>query len=218
MDRSVCNRLLGSAALAAAFLAADLAHAQAQTVPRGSTVGELVVTAEKRPERLSDVAASVSVVPGGTLETMEATQLQDWAGFVPGLTVADQGAPGESSIAVDGIAPIAAASEVGLYVNDTPVGTSSSFQGGNGFSIDLLPYDLSRVEVLRGPQGTLYGASTMGGLIKYVLAAPDLDTFSGRIGGDVFGMANAHEPGGGGARGSEHPARQGSARPAPVGL
>jgi outer membrane receptor protein involved in Fe transport len=197
MDRSVCNRLLGSAALAAAFLAADLAHAQAQTVPRGSTVGELVVTAEKRPERLSDVAASVSVVPGGTLETMEATQLQDWAGFVPGLTVADQGAPGESSIAVDGIAPIAAASEVGLYVNDTPVGTSSSFQGGNGFSIDLLPYDLSRVEVLRGPQGTLYGASTMGGLIKYVLAAPDLDTFSGRIGGDVFGMANAHEPGGG---------------------
>ena len=52
--------------------------------------------------------------------------------------------------------------------------------------MDLMPYDLDRLEVLRGPQGTLYGASTMGGLIKYVLADPILDRFSGRIGGDLF--------------------------------
>ena len=76
------------------------------------------------------------------------------------------------SCQLDGIGPIGAASEVGVYVNDTPVGSSSSFQDANGSTLDLMPYDLDRVEVLRGPQGTLYGASTMGGLIKYVLAHP----------------------------------------------
>jgi outer membrane receptor protein involved in Fe transport len=116
---------------------------------------------------------------------------------VPGLDVADNGAPGEARVSLDGIAPISAASEVGVYVNDTSIGSSSSFAGANGFTMDLMPYDLDRVEVLRGPQGTLYGASTMGGLIKYVLAAPDPSHFSGRIGGDVFGVQNGGSVGGG---------------------
>jgi outer membrane receptor protein involved in Fe transport len=181
--------------------AATAASAQAQTgTPAGPATGvsEVVVTAEKRTERLQDVAASVSVLPGQALEQMQATRLEDWAGYVPGLVVADAGAPGQAFIAIDGIAPLGAASEVGLYVNETPIGSSSSFQGANGFSIDMMPYDLERIEVLRGPEGTLYGASTMGGLIKYVLAEPNLDSFSGRIGGDVFGVEGAHAPGGGG--------------------
>ncbi len=204
MTGSLRRHRLSSTALASAAwaiaAATGAAHAQSQVASpsdKAASVTELVVTAEKRAERLQDVAASVAVVPGGALERMEAVTLEDWAGYVPGLTVADQGAPGESSIAIDGIGPIGSASEVGLYVNDTPVGSSSSFQGANGFAIDLLPYDLDRAEVLRGPQGTLYGASTMGGLIKYVLAAPEMNVFSGRIGGDVLGVANGHEPGGG---------------------
>jgi outer membrane receptor protein involved in Fe transport len=199
MTRRLPSRLFASAALAIAG-GAGAVHAQSQaTNPAGdaAAVTEVVVTAEKRTERLQEVAASVGVVSGATLERMQATSLEDWAGYVPGLTVADQGAPGESSIAIDGIGPIGAASEVGLYVNETPIGSSSSFQGANGFSIDLLPYDLDRAEVLRGPQGTLYGASTMGGLIKYVLAAPQMNVFSGRIGGDVLGVQNGRGPGGG---------------------
>jgi iron complex outermembrane receptor protein len=201
MTRGLRRRLLGSVVLASAtwMSAAALAQTQGPTPPdsQGVSVGEVVVTAEKRTERLQDVAASVGVVSGAMLERIQAYSLQDWAGYVPGLTVADQGAPGLSSIAIDGIAPIGSASEVGLYVNETPVGSNSGFQGANGFSIDLMPYDLDRAEVLRGPQGTLYGASTMGGLIKYVLASPQLNVFSGRIGGDVFGVDNAHAPGGG---------------------
>ena len=163
-----------------------------------ASVSELVVTAEKREERLQDVPVSVTAVPGRKLELQRALQLQDWAGYVPGLVVGDAGAPGETFLALDGIGPISASSEVGVYVNDTPVGSSSSFEGGNGFTMDLMPYDLDRVEVLRGPQGTLYGASTMGGLIKYVLAAPNLNQFSGRIGGDLFGVDHASDVGGGG--------------------
>ncbi|HEY1930295.1 MAG TPA: TonB-dependent receptor [Caulobacteraceae bacterium] len=193
--------LLASVVFAGSALCAA-AHAQqgpnAQAQPQGSGVSEVVVTAEKRTERLMDVPQSVSVVSGQQLQQMQATSMLDWAGYVPGLTVAQVGAPGLSFIALDGIPPIGAASEVGVYVNETPIGSSSSFQGANGFSMDMLPYDLDRAEVLRGPQGTLYGASTMGGLIKYVLTAPDLNSFSGHIGGDVFAVERANQPGGGG--------------------
>ncbi|HSZ53384.1 MAG TPA: TonB-dependent receptor [Caulobacteraceae bacterium] len=189
--------VFAGSALCAAAHAQQGPNAQGQT-SGGSAVSEVVVTAEKRTERLMDVPQSVSVVSGQQLQQMQATSMLDWAGYVPGLTVAQVGAPGLSFIALDGIPPIGAASEVGVYVDETPIGSSSSFQGANGFSMDMLPYDLDRAEVLRGPQGTLYGASTMGGLIKYVLTAPDLNTFSGHIGGDVFGVERANQPGGGG--------------------
>jgi outer membrane receptor protein involved in Fe transport len=186
--RALAWLLLGSAAIPGAALAQSASQA---------AVSELVVTAEKRDEPLRNVPVSVTAVPGRVLEQAHDLQLRDWSGYVPGLQVADNGAPGEARVSLDGIAPISAASEVGIYVNDTPVGSSSSFEGANGFTMDLLPYDLDRVEILRGPQGTLYGASTMGGLIKYVLSAPDLTQFSGRVGGDLFGVGNADSAGGG---------------------
>ena len=198
MTGGLRSRLLCSALLAGATAVSFSARAQTQAQGANATaVSELVVTAEKREQKLQDVAASISVLPGSTLELMQATQMSDWAAYVPGLELGANGAPGETTVVLDGIGPISAASEVGVYVNDTPVGSSSSFQGGNGFTIDLMPYDLDRVEVLRGPQGTLYGASTMGGLIKYVLADPDLSQVSGRVGGDVFGVDNGQGPGGG---------------------
>ncbi|MBV8683036.1 MAG: TonB-dependent receptor [Caulobacteraceae bacterium] len=196
--------LLASVALAGAALSAG-AHAQpgsdAQTdATQGPAVSEVVVTAQKRTEKLQEVPVSVTAVSGGTLEQMRALQLQDWVGYVPGLALGNAGSPGQTFLALDGIAPISAASQVGVYVDDTPVGSSSSFQGANAFTMDLMPYDLDQAEVLHGPQGTLYGASTMGGLIKYDLVAPDLVNFSGHVGGDIFGVHNGGGPGGG-ARG-----------------
>jgi len=182
--------------LLAGVAAPGVALADAPTSP-GSSVSEIVVTAEKREESVLKVPVSVTAIPGQRLEQLQALDLEDWAGLVPGLTIGDAGAPGESVVTIDGVAPIGAASEVGVYLGDTAVGSSSSFQQAATYTMDLMPYDLDHVEVLRGPQGTLYGASTMGGLIKYVLAAPDLTQFSGRIGGDVFGVDNASEPGGG---------------------
>ena len=207
MARKLRMALLGSLVFAGAAPLPVLAQAQSPPQPIGATpakpgdfvmANDIVVTAQKRAQKVLDVPASVSVVSGLQLERMQSTQLADWAGYVPGLNIIDNGAPGETTIAIDGVGPLGAASEVGLYVNDTPIGSSSSFEGSNGFSIDLMPYDLDRAEVLRGPQGTLYGASTMGGLIKYVLSGPSLTVFSARVGGDVFGVQNGSGPGGGG--------------------
>jgi iron complex outermembrane receptor protein len=195
MTAKLRSDLLGSVFFAGAVFAFAM-PAHAATSSDSAAVSEVVVTAEKRTEKLQDVPAAISVVGGMQLEQMRSTQLMDWAGYVPGLAVNNVGAPGETTLALDGIAPIGSASEVGVYINDTPVGSSSSFQGGNGFSLDLMPYDLDRVEVLHGPQGTLYGASTMGGLVKYVLAAPNLTQFSGRVGGDLFGVQNGNTAGG----------------------
>ncbi|HEX3407991.1 MAG TPA: TonB-dependent receptor [Caulobacteraceae bacterium] len=199
MVRDQARRALALALLASAAIP-GLALAQTETTRTASqaAVSELVVTAQKRVEALQNVPLSVSAVPGRTLEQLHATDLQDWSSYVPGLTVGDNGAPGEANLAIDGIGPIAAASEVGIYVDDTPVGSSSSFEGARLLTLDLMPYDLDRIEVLRGPQGTLYGASTMGGLIKYVLDAPDPSHFSARVGGDLFGISHSGGVGGGG--------------------
>ena len=104
-----------------------------------SAVSEVVVTAEKREEPLQQAPLSVSAISGQVLEQQHAVDLADWAGYVPGLVLGDAGAPGETFLAVDGIGPIGSASEVGVYIGDTPVGSSSSFEGANGFSMDLCP-------------------------------------------------------------------------------
>jgi iron complex outermembrane recepter protein len=181
---------------------AQLAHAEpvgtagAQEAP-GVQLEEVVVTAQKRAENIIDVPASVSFVSGATLEDQHATQLQDYAAYVPGLQVDSGGSPGQTTITLRGIAPLGSGSAVGTYIDDAPVGSSSSYSAANLFQLDLLPYDLKGIEVLRGPQGTLYGASTMGGLIKYVLQAPDSNNLYGMVGGDLTGVKSAKDPGGG---------------------
>ncbi len=142
-----------------------------------------------------DVPASISVLTGKQLEELHATRISDWAGYVPGLNVLGGSTPGNGSLILEGIAPIGAASEVGIYVNDTPIGSSSSF--GAAATVDLMPYELDHIEVLRGPQGTLYGASTMGGLVKYVLKSPDVEKFSANVGGDLSGVKGSDGHGGG---------------------
>src|SRR5215831_18236413 len=86
--------LLASAAVPGAALA------QSQSSQAG-VAAELVVTAQKRTEALQQVPVSVAAVPGRVLEQMQATDMQDWSGFVAGLTVGDNGAPGEANLAID---------------------------------------------------------------------------------------------------------------------
>ncbi len=86
---------------------------------------------------------------------------------------------------------------VGTYIDDIPVGGSSLYSNAVGFSLDLLPYDVSRIEVLSGPQGTLYGASTMGGLLKYALTDASLDKPHFQVGGDLQGVSGGGSVGGG---------------------
>lgn len=155
----------------------------------------IVVTAQKRSENLQDVPISISVVGGERLQETGASQLTDFGAYVPGLQVDSSGTPGQSTISLRGIAPIGPSATVGTYVDDAPVGSSSLYARASAFALDLLPYDIERIEVLRGPQGTLYGASSIGGLLKYVTVTPSVTDFSGKAGGEVFGIRHAGEAG-----------------------
>lgn len=146
--------------------------------PRQSEVEEVVVTAQKRQERLLDTPVSVSVLSGDELNKLAATQLRDWANTVPGLDFTTAGS-GYSQIAIRGVTTgLASNPTVGIYLDEIPIGSSSAFAYGARLSLDAGLFDVNHIEVLRGPQGTLYGASTMGGLIKYVSKTPDPTHFS----------------------------------------
>lgn len=161
-------------------------------------LAEVVVTAQKRAERLQDVPVSVSAVSGTTLEATRATSLADYAAFVPGLQVTSYtGQPSQVNLTLRGISTGSSAANqtVAIYVDEVPVGSSSIYAFGGSSGIDLLPYDVERIEVLEGPQGTLYGASSLGGLLKYVTREPNLQETQFRVGGDVSDLYNATRAG-----------------------
>ncbi len=168
------------------------AYAESTAVPAaeppagGGESEEIVVTALKREEALKDVPASVSVLAADELVKSGAFTFEDFAGQVPGLNFANAGGAGLNQVILRGIsAGDQPSATVGIYVNDTPYGSSSSFASGGRLALDLALFDVDRIEVLRGPQGTIYGASSLGGLIKYVLRRPDSDTFSALFDGEV---------------------------------
>ena len=189
----------GRNARAAAPESAD-ASGEAQGTDSGAG-DEIIVTAQKKVEKIQDVPASISVIGGRRLETLGATQLADYSAYVPGLVVDSGGTPGQARITLRGLPPITSTTMVGTYIDDSPLGSSAGWVGAPNYALDLLPYDVDRIEVLRGPQGTLYGANTMGGLIKYVTKAPDLRNFSGRAGVEASTIEGAGDLGWG-VRGS----------------
>lgn len=165
-------------------IADEAAVASAQAKKQDATTIEVVtVTAQKRTENARDVSSSISVVGSQQLENQHINSLADLAGSLPGVQIESGGAPGSTAISMRGISSLDVGSVVGTYIDDTPLGSSSSFAVASRYQLDLLPYDLDRIEVLRGPQGTLYGAGSMGGLLKYVMREPDMTEFSGRVGG-----------------------------------
>jgi outer membrane receptor protein involved in Fe transport len=155
----------------------------------------IIVTAQKRAENVQDVPASISVVGGEDLVRSGNAQISDFAGYVPGLHGENRGTPAAP------VSPCAASRRLA----PTPPSASISTMRRSGRSRPIpkaaisrstcCPYDLARIEILRGPQGTLYGASTIGGLLKYVTVAPDLDEFSGRAGAELFTINHAGDVG-----------------------
>lgn len=159
-----------------------------------SQLTEIVVTASKRKENIQDVAESVSVISGADLLQQQKAQLSDYLAYTPGVNVSNTGSPGQSSITMRGISPLSGTSKVATYIDEAPLGSSGIWANSGEFTLDLLPFDLDRLEVLRGPQGTLYGASSMGGLLKYVLTTPDTTKFSADLAADGSAIQSANGP------------------------
>ncbi|MEO5629425.1 MAG: TonB-dependent receptor [Thermomonas sp.] len=184
--------IVGVLAMAASggALAQDAQTDTTKNADDAKTLDRVIVTANKREENVREVASSITVLDEKQLERINATQLTDYANYIPGFQVNSNGTPGKTTVSMRGIAPLSSGSTIGTYVDETPVGSSGIYQAATLFALDLLPYDISRIEVLRGPQGTLYGAGAMGGLVKYVTRQPDLQDYEFRVGGGLSGVAD----------------------------
>ena len=143
---------------------------------RANQLQEVVVTAEKRTEDIKEVPLSVSVLSGEALESQKIENYDDLAREVPGLAVSDAGAPNLTRLTLRGVSSAQGTATVGIYLDDISLTIPNLF-----FTGATLPqlFDLQDAEVLRGPQGTLYGASSLGGTIRFTSNAPKVDTFEG---------------------------------------
>jgi outer membrane receptor protein involved in Fe transport len=155
------------------------------TQPSASTLQEVIVTAQKREERLFDVPMAVTAITSEQLQRQQIVSLGDLQSKVPGLSLTSI-EPGTTRLTLRGQNVGGVGSTVTTYIDDTPFGSSNALVNGFGFTGDFDTWDLERVEVLRGPQGTLYGAGSEGGLLKYVTNAPDPTKFAAaaQVGGE----------------------------------
>lgn len=134
---------------------------------------EIVVTAQKREEALKDVPISLVVVSAEELSDRHITSLEDLPSAVPGLSYASAG--NSHYIQIRGISDIVGSnSTIGMYIDDADV----TLGGAASVQINPVTYDLERVEVLRGPQGTLYGDGSSGGTIRFITKNPQLNRFA----------------------------------------
>jgi iron complex outermembrane receptor protein len=182
-ERKITWRLAaraGRPSLSAAQLAGALFAATASSTPacaqQAADAQDIVVTANRRETKLLDTPMSVTVVSSKTLDAINANDFADFARLVPGLSYTDSG-PGNKRYALRGLQS-AGEPEVALYYDEIPV---SGVPGGSLDTGDSQPdiklWDVDRVEVLRGPQGTLYGNGSMGGAIRIISKRPVLDKF-----------------------------------------
>ena len=148
------------------------------SAPSGSRPVEMeavVVTAQKRKEDATKVPISISVLRGEDLQAQHITDITDVTRAVPNVSFSSQGlggaGPGLSNIQMRGVASAAGSNTTGIYLDDVSMTTRNLFSLG---AAEPKFFDLDRIEVLRGPQGTLYGAGSMGGTVKFVSNQPDL--------------------------------------------
>jgi iron complex outermembrane recepter protein len=181
-----CRPTLAQVVVAVAVLASTRAVAQtvASTATDSSGMSEIVVTAEKRNSTVQDTPISISALSGDQLQAQGISGISGVVESVPGLSMRTAG-PGQTELEMRGLSSSGGASPtVGFYLNDYPLtAPAASLVGKVVIDPDL--YDLNRVEVLRGPQGTLYGSGSMGGTVKLVTNSPSLNQFEGSV--DAFG-------------------------------
>ena len=197
-----------AAALAAAGLLATL-PAQAQQGPSTQTEEDstqrVVITANKRAEKQREVAGTVSVLAGSDLERRGARDQEDSLKLTPGVQF-NKGDIASNTITIRGIGTSTAnegsggqQGPTGSYLEDVPLASPT----GKGVVLDPLTWDLDRIEVLRGPQGVLFGSGSLGGAVRYLFNKPRLSEFEASVKGEyakaaegagtfsVYGMLNA---------------------------
>ncbi|NIB40544.1 TonB-dependent receptor [Pseudomaricurvus alkylphenolicus] len=157
----------GKSLSAALLLATSATIPTSQTLAESFLIDEVIVTAQKRAESVNDISMAISAFQGDDLEKLGLTDTRDMAGLVPGLTLA-KSRSGTPIYTLRGVGfnseNLSSTSPVGVYIDEVSYPYPYMSQG--------LTFDVERVEVLKGPQGTLYGRNTTGGLINYIANKP----------------------------------------------
>ncbi|HEY2068412.1 MAG TPA: TonB-dependent receptor [Rhizomicrobium sp.] len=173
MTRYFKTMLLGSISLLAL-------GAPALAAATSDSIEQVVVTATKRAEKIKDVPMAITFVGQDKLDRLNARSFEDYVANVPGLALIEE-SPTHPQIALRGINAGGDGATVGTYLDETPYGSSSALANAVNTAPNLDTFDMNHVEVLRGPQGTLYGSSTLGGLLKFVTNAPDPSGFASQF-------------------------------------
>src|SRR5271168_3080834 len=189
----LCGSLLAAAGWSSLASATEACAATDTAADTG--LAEIVVTAERYTSTIQNTPISITALTGDQLNAAGITSLEDVIREVPGLSMRSSG-PGLTELEARGLASNGgAAPTVGFYLDEIPLSPPAVSQSGK-IVIDPDLYDLNRIEVLRGPQGTLYGSGSMGGTVKLVTNAPKMNDFEGAV--DATG---ASQSGGGFNRG-----------------
>lgn len=178
-----------SSAISSVFLLPNAALAQEEVAAKNKSFEVIEVTATRRSGSVQNAPLNITALDADIMKDQNISELADVARWVPGLTITDQGGRSGSPIIVRGLntnssGPSSDGGTVSTYINEIPV------------SVDMRLVDIERVEVLIGPQGTLYGAGTLGGAIRYMLKQPELDFTSLEVYGDLFQTKESDSLGG----------------------
>lgn len=165
-----------------------------QGASRNPNLEEVIVTAQKVQQPLLDVPVPVTAINANNLLQNNLVRIQDYYATVPGLNFTTD-ANGAPILSIRGLTTGGGNPTTAVTIDGVPFGSSSGYGGMFALLPDIDPSDLERVEVLRGPQGTLYGASSLGGLVNYVTMAPSTTQTSGRVEADLSSVQNGDGPG-----------------------
>jgi len=148
---------------------------------------EVVVTAQKRTENIKDIPMSISALSGYEIQAKQIKDYDDIARAIPGVSFNSlAGSEGLDNISIRGISSTSGSATVGIYIDDSSITVKNFFDGSSQPKL----FDIDRIEVLRGPQGTLYGASSMGGTIRFITKQPDLANYYGEFDTDLSGTVH----------------------------
>jgi len=151
-----------------------------------NTLTEVIVTATKRDEKAQDVPAAISTLGSPEIQKLGIQSFRDYEDLVPGLSQRDEGAPGIGTVILRGLNTGAEQSSntAAFYLDEVPFSASGYSAFGDQITPDPDLLDVDRIEVLKGPQGTLYGAGSLGGLVRIISKKPNLSDFSGTVSTD----------------------------------
>jgi outer membrane receptor protein involved in Fe transport len=169
LSGSLAGVVMGAAILSGRAHAADAAAEKEDNAAGGNALQEITVTATRREESISRVPLSITALSQDALDERGIRDFQDIVRFTPGVNIDTSGT---NAISIRGISSSGGAGTTGIYIDDTPIQMRAL-----GFNPDdTLPktFDMDRVEVLRGPQGTLFGSGSEGGTVRYIMTQPSV--------------------------------------------